>query len=71
MVQCLTELQGIHQGMAVSVSMVVFVETFAGKRECSDLAPPVTLCVIGSEPDICKITAHAHEKRTPEYICGF
>ena len=37
MVQGFTELQGVYQGAAVSVRIVMFVQVFAGKKECCDL----------------------------------
>lgn len=65
MVQCFTELQGVHQGAAVSVGIVVLVQVFAGKKECCDLF------AVGSEPDILKVAAHAHKKCATEDVGGF
>ena len=63
MVQCFTELHGIDQRMTVDIIPVMFVKVVAGKKKRSDLPAVVP------EPDIFKITAHAHEKRPSEYVC--
>ncbi len=62
MVQCFPELQRVHKGMAVDIGLVVFMQVVPFEHKTCDLPVP--------EPDILKVTAHAHEKRTSKNVCG-
>ncbi len=64
MVQCFSELQRIHQGMAVDVFFVMPIKVIAGKHEACDLF------AVLPEPDVLKIATHTHEESTPEDVCG-
>ena len=62
MVQSFTELHGVYKRMAVDVIPVMLVKVVAGKKKRSDLS------AVLPEPDILKVSAHAHEKRPSEDI---
>ncbi len=64
MVQCFTELHGIYKRMAVDVIPVMFVKIAAGKKKACYLS------AVLPEPDILKVSAHAHEKRPSEDVRG-
>ncbi len=65
MIKRFSELYRVYQGMAVDIGFIVFVKFRTGKHKGCYLLPVI------SKPDVFKITAHAHKKRAPEYVCGF
>ncbi len=64
MVQRFPELQGIDLGLARTVSLIKFVQVFAGKHKGRNPFAVV------SEPDLSQITAFAEEKRPSKNIRG-
>jgi len=48
--------------MAVDIGFVMFMQVIPFEHKACDLSVP--------EPDILKVAAHAHEKRTSKNICG-
>jgi hypothetical protein len=65
MVQGFPELHRIDQGMTVEIGFVMFMQIVACKHKACYLASALP------EPDILKITAHAHEECSSEDVCGF
>jgi len=65
MVQRFPELDRIYQGMAVNVRLVMGMQILAAEMEHGNLS------AVCPDSDTLKVTAHAQEKRTPEYVCGF
>ena len=62
MVQCLPELHGVDQGMAVDIGLVMLGQVRTCKHKGCNL--PVV------HPDVSQITSHAKVKRSPEDIRG-
>jgi tellurite resistance-related uncharacterized protein len=65
MVQRLTELQGIYQGMAVPVGPVMFDQVRTGEHERRDLF------AILVKADVLQPSAHAQVKRPAKDVGGF